>query len=512
MVALAIFLTPFLISFRHAILSRQVARQVAIPAAELSQAQSARYAAFRSRVHAGAPIVVAYRDVRPSVAGQQPRPDTVTTSTFATHLAMLAAAGYSTLSAEQLTNYLDGEPVPPRSIVLTFDGGFHGAWVYVDKMLRRYGFRGMALVPTARIGSRISRYLTWSELRRMHASGRWDIQSQGPDPGAIIPIAADGRSGGFYSVRAWLRDKQRRESPQEMRRRIRRTITASSAAFAQHGLPAPRFLGAVATDPVAHKEIGGLFRAVLLDGELPSSVSRRDTVSRRITRLAVRRTTTAAQLFRQLASMAAVEVTTRSPAEDRQRWLIDWNGGGKLQFEADGVAFDSSLPGRLEARYAPQATEDWTNYAVEVDVVGLPRRDAATTAGLIVLDGSPDECDVRVSRASMDLFCPVSGLVHRQALVPRSNHRLNVQVSWQRLLVTVDGSVRHRLRLAKTPRVTGGFGLSIYRAQGDVRVPWFRHLRLKRLPQSPGFSGSQGFPQAGSRMPDQSGERGTEAG
>jgi poly-beta-1,6-N-acetyl-D-glucosamine N-deacetylase len=478
---LAIVLAPFLFSFRQAILHRQVSQQIEIPPARLGEGQAQRYAGYRARrTGPAAPIVVSYRDIRPSKPGQQPNPEVVAPATLASHLAMLAEAGYSTPSAEQLTAYLDGGSLPPRSVILTFDGGLQGTWVFADQLLRHYGFRGMVFVPTAKIGERTSRYLTWSELRRMHASGRWDIESQGPDPEAIVRMTADGQVGGFYSVNAWLPGKRRRELASERRRRLQGAIREATATLVTHELPAPRFFGGVVTDPFSRQVIARTLRAVMDDAGLPSAVSRRDAASRRITRLPVRHATTAPQLFSQLASMAALRVTTRAPAKDQHRWFTDWPTGAP-RFHADGLAFQSSTPGRLEALYAPQATEDWTDYAVEAEVSGLTPAHPTTTAGLTVLDGSAGECEVRVSAVTTSLFCPWRGLVHERPLPPRPSHRLRMRVTRQWLTVTVDGTGAHRLRLPA--RAAGGFGLTMYRATADLPAPRFDRLRLAQLPR-----------------------------
>jgi poly-beta-1,6-N-acetyl-D-glucosamine N-deacetylase len=475
---LAIVLAPFAYSFHQAHLRRQVSQQVDTPPADLSEGQALRYAGSRARrTGPAAPIVVAYRDVRPSRPGQEPNPEVVTPATLASHLAMLAAAGYSTPSAEQLADYLGGGSLPPRSVVLTFDGGLQGTWVFADRLLRRYGFRGMVLVPTARIGDRTSRYLSWSELRRMHASRRWDVESQGPDPDATVPMTADGQLGGFYKVYAWVPGQRRRESTAERRRRVQAAVREATAALVGHELPAPRFFGGVATDPFSRQVIARSFRAVMDEDGMPSPVSRRDAASRRITRLPVRHATTAAQLFSQLASIAALRVTTRAPARDQQRWYRDWPSGAP-RFGADSIAFASPTPGRLEALYAPAATEDWTDYAVDVEVAGLAH--PATTAGLSVLEGSAGECEVRVSTAATSLFCPWQGLVYQRPLAGGPRHRLRARVTRQWLTVAVDGAA-YRLRLPAA--ATGGFGLSIYRATGDLPAPRFDRLRLAPLPR-----------------------------
>jgi hypothetical protein len=91
---------------------------------------------------------------------------------------------------------------------------------------------------------------------------------------------------------------------------------------------------------------------------------------------------------------------------------------------------------------------------------------------------------VRVSVAATSVFCPWRGLVHEQPLAPGSSHRLRMRVTRRWLTVDVDGTGAHRLRLPAG--ATGGFGLTIYRATGDLPAPRFDRLRLTQLPRGAG--------------------------
>jgi biofilm PGA synthesis lipoprotein PgaB len=79
-----------------------------------------------------APIILTYHDV-----GYNPSPYTVTPEQFATQMQLIHDAGWTTLTADQLDGWLNGEPVPPHSVMVTFDDGAKGVWQYADPVLGR---------------------------------------------------------------------------------------------------------------------------------------------------------------------------------------------------------------------------------------------------------------------------------------------------------------------------------------------------------------------------------------
>lgn len=76
---------------------------------------------------------------------------TITPEYFEEHVAWLAEAGYSTLNAAQLAGFLAGEPVPEKSVMLTFDDGYLDNWVYGHPVLARYGMQALMFVVTGNI-------------------------------------------------------------------------------------------------------------------------------------------------------------------------------------------------------------------------------------------------------------------------------------------------------------------------------------------------------------------------
>jgi peptidoglycan/xylan/chitin deacetylase (PgdA/CDA1 family) len=121
---------------------------------------------------------------------------------FARQMALLAHAGYETITLEQLVRFVNRQPVslPPRPILLTFDGGRLASWTQTDGTLREHGFNAVLFVDVGRVEEKDPAYLTWEELNRLQRSGRWDVQLQsgtgnyeikyGPDPGDVGPAYA----------------------------------------------------------------------------------------------------------------------------------------------------------------------------------------------------------------------------------------------------------------------------------------------------------------------------------
>lgn len=85
--------------------------------------------------------VLMYHHVSPA-----PGAVTVSPANFADQMAMLAHEGYTTLGANAFSAYLAGEPVPEKSVVLTFDDGYLDNWVHAHPVLARHGFTAIGFL------------------------------------------------------------------------------------------------------------------------------------------------------------------------------------------------------------------------------------------------------------------------------------------------------------------------------------------------------------------------------
>ena len=63
---------------------------------------------------------------------------------FAAHLEMMQNAGYKSITADELHDFLtEGAPLPDKPVVLTFDDCTLDNWVYAVPILNKYGYKGI---------------------------------------------------------------------------------------------------------------------------------------------------------------------------------------------------------------------------------------------------------------------------------------------------------------------------------------------------------------------------------
>ncbi|ARQ72553.1 hypothetical protein CAG99_21695 [Streptomyces marincola] len=415
-----------------------------------SAADPARIAAWRAAgaglPERAAPVVLAYHDIGPGESPYTVRPERLDA-----HLAALTAAGYRTLTAAEFTAWAEGGPLPPRGVLLTFDDGTRGLWVHADPVLRRHGAHGSAFLITGRVGRHRPYYLSWEEIARMRASGRWDFQSHSHD-------LHDRQPGGAPATGA------------------REDIGRSLAAFAEHGLPRPELFSYPYSDERGFPEelIRDTFAAALTNqAERPLPPSRRSAAGGRFERFEVLATTTADALVREVARRTPVPPGGDLLA-DPGRWLAadrEPPGPGELP----GGGPHRPAAGRHQyASYAPYASADWDDYTVRAEVSGLTAGGA--TFGLTARVGGASPVEIRVSHHRVRIV--ENGTTRAEGALPRrTSHRLDVTVRGGRTTVVADG----RVRLTSTARAepgTGGVAVSASRAGPDVPWPVLDALRV----------------------------------
>lgn len=128
----------------------------------------------------------------------------VAPAAFARQMALLDHAGYDTITLDQLVRFARRRPVelPSRPLLLTFDGGRLGSWTATDAALRQHGFGAVLFANIGPIEEGRPAYLTYRELARLQAGGRWDVQLQaGTGHRRIRYGPAPGDVGAFYAYR-----------------------------------------------------------------------------------------------------------------------------------------------------------------------------------------------------------------------------------------------------------------------------------------------------------------------
>ncbi len=103
---------------------------------------------------------------------------TVTTAAFEAQLAAIERGGYHVIPLRELVDYLvfHGPPPPAGSVVLTVDDGHRSVYTDLLPLARRHHIPVTLFIYPSAI-SNASYAMTWQELRELHASGLFDIQS-----------------------------------------------------------------------------------------------------------------------------------------------------------------------------------------------------------------------------------------------------------------------------------------------------------------------------------------------
>jgi peptidoglycan/xylan/chitin deacetylase (PgdA/CDA1 family) len=133
---------------------------------------------------------------------------TVAPATFRRQMAWLANHGYRSIGCRDLERFLAGEPLPDKSVLITFDDGYLDNYVYAHPVLQEFGLHGVIFLITGQIGaeSQPRRYagmagdlpvcpnhrdakalidagrtdevmLRWSEVEAMQAAGTFEFHS-----------------------------------------------------------------------------------------------------------------------------------------------------------------------------------------------------------------------------------------------------------------------------------------------------------------------------------------------
>jgi peptidoglycan/xylan/chitin deacetylase (PgdA/CDA1 family) len=140
-----------------------------------------------------------------SVSGFSKRADAelgIDPERFARQMALLDHAGYDTITLDEFIRFIEREQVslPPRPLLLTFDGARLDSWTGSDAILRELGFNAVLFVDVGRVEEEDPEYLTWRELNALQRSVRWEVQLQsgtghhqiryGPAPDDVGPFYA----------------------------------------------------------------------------------------------------------------------------------------------------------------------------------------------------------------------------------------------------------------------------------------------------------------------------------
>jgi peptidoglycan/xylan/chitin deacetylase (PgdA/CDA1 family) len=82
------------------------------------------------------------------VNDQWPNPTTVPTAVFAEQMSLLGTLGYTPVSLDAVRDhYVDGAPLPPQAVLITFDDGYRDNLENALPILRERGYPAVVFVP-----------------------------------------------------------------------------------------------------------------------------------------------------------------------------------------------------------------------------------------------------------------------------------------------------------------------------------------------------------------------------
>ncbi|MGE0218583.1 polysaccharide deacetylase family protein [Mycolicibacterium sp.] len=509
LLALSLFAAPFAYAAHRHVMKLQVTEQFSTLPTTLTARQQELADAIDARLpERTPPVVLAYHDIRPiGSTDEHPDPTTnphyhyvVTPEAFDAQLTALKAAGYTSISTDQYVEFLNGGEIPERSVMITFDDGTHGLWTHADKILERLGMHGVAFLITANVGEKRPYYLSWQEISRMAASGRWDFQSHTRKMHAKLPVDAAGTLASEMVHRRWLFEHNRPETLAEFERKIRADLQGSIQDMVDHGLPRPAtfafpfsqgFRLVDGGDPeaaaIAETVIGDLFAGSFNNAPpQPLPPGARASEAGMVGRIEVTVETTVEELLTEVAARTPVTPAQASPAQRPDLWTT--MTGAPAAPHAAGADLTLSGPGLYqELAYGLDATADWASYRGSVTVTGLDTGGDQTSA-VVTRVGSPQETTVKVGADGVRLSIagqPDDVVLAEHPLTPSDSHTLDFAVSPKGTEFVVDGALRLWADAVGGPTSYGGFGLIAHRDTEAAPWPVFTNMTVAQGPDWP---------------------------
>lgn len=117
---------------------------------------------------------IMYHDV---VAGRKQVWFDTTAAELRQHFEAIKQAGLTPIHIDQLYKHLrDGDPLPEKAILLTFDDAYLGLYENAYPLLKEYNYPAAYFVQTGFVGVPTSKdHFTWDQMREMDASGLIDF-------------------------------------------------------------------------------------------------------------------------------------------------------------------------------------------------------------------------------------------------------------------------------------------------------------------------------------------------
>jgi poly-beta-1,6-N-acetyl-D-glucosamine N-deacetylase len=436
----------------------------------------------------GAPVIVTYHDI-----GYSADRYTVSPEAFAEQMQVLKDAGWTTLTAAQLERWLQGEPVPAHSVMITFDDGARGVWKYADPILKRNGQHASAYIITGFVGTHRPYYMTWEELAALQSSGRWDLEAHTHLGHVQVPTDASGRQAPFLTSLQYLSDQRRVETADEFRARIVNDLVECKRQFAIHNLPTPGFFAypfsAHGDEPggtgILTSVIKSLFHAAMLDQPGGIATTTSDNMAQgNIARMDTTQDVSLQTWVERVEGASPLDPLASQPLSDPGGWTDSNQQAASVTIDGDRLLLDPGPGGQESRQYARYRSTMWNSYTVSVDVGGFTASGDGTTTAIAVLAGdsrhqvllsvSSGFYQVNVGYLSDEPFASAE-------LPDAASHHVEMRVTAQAVTITIDESTVVDVPLAVTEVRTaaGGISISGHREFDTSPVPEIRGLVIR---------------------------------
>jgi len=124
-------------------------------------------------------VILTYHDIIPKRDAKSVWFD-CTAQDFRDQMRYLKAKGATFVSLDQVVDHLvDGKPIPPKAVAITFADNYRGFLTYAWPVVREMRIPVTTFVHTGHVGSAQGRpKLTWTELKTLQSSGLVTVGSQ----------------------------------------------------------------------------------------------------------------------------------------------------------------------------------------------------------------------------------------------------------------------------------------------------------------------------------------------
>ncbi|WP_164478456.1 polysaccharide deacetylase family protein [Mycolicibacterium stellerae] len=463
-----------------------IVEQVEITAPAGDPALTARLAAASTGSQA-APIILTYHDI--DYRGDK---YTVSPESFAAQMQLIHDAGWTTLTSAQIRAWVRGEPLPPHSVMITFDDGARGVWKYADPILARNNQHAAAFIITGFVGTHAPYYLTWSELAELSASGRWDLEAHTHLGHVRVPSDASGGMEPFLTTMQYLPDQHRVETQEEYQARVLGDLSECKHQFLVHGLPEPSLFAfpfsAHDDDPagtgILKNLVTSLYDAGMLDQADATSVTTSDQRAQgNIARMDVTADVTPDTLADRLISASPLEPAAAQPLLDTEQWMTSEQQATEVTIDDGRLVLDPGPGQDLSLQYARYRSSMWTNYTVSADIGTFEYSGDGTTTGLTVLVGdSRDEVQLSVSSSAYQVtqgyYSPTD--VGSGELPSATTYHAVISVTPDQVVVTIDDNIVATVPVQtdRPHETAGGISVSAHRERDDSPVPAISNLTI----------------------------------